>query len=219
MHKQRPLLQIALDTLTIEEAIENVQKIREHIDVIEVGTILINSVGKEAVSILSRVFPEKIIIADVKTCDAGSIFGKMFYERGAKYVTATCAAEVETMIALQKEGKKISSENEVQIELTSNYTSDQVEKWHQAGIEQIIIHRARDAEKAGVKWTKENLDQVQMFADKGFKVSVTGGITKEDIQFFKGLPIYIFIAGRSIRDAADPKAEAKAFKDEIAKYW
>nr|WP_318034355.1 hypothetical protein [Mycoplasmopsis agalactiae] len=41
----------------------------------------------------------------------------------------------------------------------------------------------------------------------------------EDIELFKDIPIYIFIAGRSLRDAENPELAAKAFKDEFAKYW
>nr|WP_318024428.1 hypothetical protein [Mycoplasmopsis caviae] len=33
---------------------------------------------------------------------------------------------------------------------------------------------------------------------------------------FKDIPIFIFIAGRSLRDAENPELAAKAFKDEFA---
>ena len=36
----------------------------------------------------------------------------------------------------------------------------------------------------------------------GFKVTVTGGLALEDLPLFQGIPIHVFIAGRSIRDAA-----------------
>ena len=58
-----------------------------------------------------------------------------------------------------------------------------------------------------------------MLCDMGFKVTVTGGVTVEDVKLFKDLPIYIFIAGRAIRDAKNPVDAAKMFKNEFAKYW
>ncbi len=44
----KPMLQIALDNLTIEDAIASAKKVEKYIDVIEVGTILIASEGKKA---------------------------------------------------------------------------------------------------------------------------------------------------------------------------
>lgn len=49
----------------------------------------------------------------------------------------------------------------------------------------------------------------------GFKMTVTGGVEVKDIHLFKDIPIYIFIAGRSIRDAENPELAAKEFKDEF----
>ncbi|UVD81883.1 3-keto-L-gulonate-6-phosphate decarboxylase UlaD [Mycoplasma iguanae] len=216
---RKPMLQLALDTLTIEEAISNVQKVRDYIDIIEVGTILISSVGKSAISILKATFPEKIIIADGKVADAGSIFGKMFFGQGANYVTAICAAEPQTMSELLKVGQEIDVKNEVQVELTSNFTWEQAQQWRDHHITQAVWHRARDAQAAGVKWGQKDLDSIRKLVDLGFLVTVTGGVELEDIKYFKDLPIYIFIAGRSIRDAKDPAAAAKAFKDEFNKYW
>lgn len=53
----------------------------------------------------------------------------------------------------------------------------------------------------------------------GFKVSVTGGVHPEVLKLFKDLPVYCFIAGRDIRNAEDPHARAKQYKDEIKRIW
>ncbi len=53
----------------------------------------------------------------------------------------------------------------------------------------------------------------------GFKVTVTGGLALEDLPLFKGIPIHVFIAGRSIRDAASPVEAARQFKRSIAELW
>ncbi len=66
----KPMLQIALDNLTIEDAIASAKKVEKYIDVIEVGTILIASEGKKAIKALKEAFPNKIIVADGKIADA-----------------------------------------------------------------------------------------------------------------------------------------------------
>ncbi|WP_426460912.1 3-keto-L-gulonate-6-phosphate decarboxylase UlaD [Mycoplasma hafezii] len=215
----KPLLQIALDNLTIDDAISAAKKVEKYIDVIEVGTILIASEGKKAIKALKEAFPNKIIVADGKIADAGKVFGNMFFGNGADYTTCICAAEVPTIEETMKIGKEYNVKNEVQIEMTSNFNWEQVEAWKKAGVPQVVWHRSRDSQASGVKWGQRDIDAVKRLADMGFKVTVTGGVALEDIKLFKDIPIYIFIAGRSLRDAENPELAAKEFKDEFAKYW
>ncbi|WP_027120544.1 3-keto-L-gulonate-6-phosphate decarboxylase UlaD [Mycoplasmopsis lipofaciens] len=215
----KPMLQIALDNQTIEEAIQSAKKVEKYIDIIEVGTILIASEGKKAIKALKEAFPNKIIVADGKIADAGKIFGKMFFENGADYTTCICAAEVPTIVETMNIAKEYGDNKEVQIELTSNFTWEQVEQWKKAGVPQVVWHRSRDSQASGVKWGSRDIEAVKKLADKGFKVTITGGVSLEDIKLFKDIPVYIFIAGRSLRDAENPEQAAKEFKDEFAKYW
>ncbi|AKA50222.1 3-keto-L-gulonate-6-phosphate decarboxylase UlaD [Mycoplasmopsis gallinacea] len=215
----KPLLQIALDNLTIEDAINSAKKVEKYIDVIEVGTILIASEGKKAVKALKEAFPDKIIVADGKIADAGKVFGKMFFENGADYTTCICAAELPTIVETMKVAKEYKDTNEVQIEMTSNFTWEQAKAWQEANVPQVVWHRSRDSQASGVKWGEKDINAVDRLSKMGFKVTVTGGVALEDIKLFKDIPIYIFIAGRSLRDAENPELAAKAFKDEFDKYW
>ncbi|WP_027119336.1 3-keto-L-gulonate-6-phosphate decarboxylase UlaD [[Mycoplasma] testudinis] len=214
----KPMLQIALDNLTITSAIEDAKKAEKYLDVIEVGTILISSEGKIAIKKIREAFPNKIIVADGKIADAGAVFGKMFFENGANYTTVICAAETSTLKQTIETAKKFP-DTDVQVEMTTHFTWEQVAEWKKAGLNQVVWHRSRDSQKEGVKWDQKNIDNVKRLADMGFNVTVTGGIDVEDIKLFKGIPIYIFIAGRTIRDAKNPELAAKELQDEIAKYW
>lgn len=214
-----PLLQIALDNLTVEDAIASARSASEYIDVIEVGTILLASEGKRAIKEIRKAFPDKIIVADGKIADAGKVFAKMFFENGADYTTAICASENATMKELVSYSKEFGANKEVQVEMTTNFTWEQVDSWKESGVPQVVWHRARDAQATGVKWGQKDIDTVKRLSEMGFKVTVTGGVEVADIKLFKDIPIFIFIAGRSIRDAKDPKAAAKEFKDEFKKYW
>lgn len=214
----RPMLQIALDNLSSDAAISDAQKAQKHLDIIEVGTILLASEGKEAIKKIKESFPNKIIVADGKIADAGLVFSKMFFENGADYITVICAAETSTLKQTIESSKKYINKD-VQVEMTTHFSWNQVEEWKSIGLNQVVWHRSRDAQKEGAKWDDNNINIVKKLAEMGFKVTVTGGIEKEDIKLFKGIPIYIFIAGRSIRDAKNPELAAKELKDEIAKYW
>lgn len=143
----------------------------------------------------------------------------MFFENKARFTTCICAAEIPTIKDTMEIAKTFSPLNEVQMEMTNNFTWDQVQKWKEINVPQVVWHRSRDLQASGVKWNQNDIDSVKKLANMGFKVTVTGGVTKEDIKLFKGIPIYIFIAGRTIYGAENPELAAKELKDEIKKYW
>ncbi len=212
----KPLLQIALDTFDLPSALGPLMKAAPHIDVIEVGTILCLSEGMQAVRVIRSLYPEKTILADVRIAEAGSIISKMCYDAGADWVSVVSGAAPDTAEVVLAEAK--SRENcDVQIELSDGWTWDMAKKWQDLGIQQVITHRSRDAELKGeLTWTQEDFDIVHKLHDMGFKVTVTGGINVKDIALFAGVPVYIFIAGRGIRGAADPAAAAQQFQQAIA---
>ncbi|SVX59911.1 3-keto-L-gulonate-6-phosphate decarboxylase UlaD [Klebsiella pneumoniae] len=85
---------------------------------------------------------------------------------------------------------------DVQIELTGYWTWEQAQQWRDAGIGQVVYHRSRDAQAAGVAWGEADITAIKRLSDMGFKVTVTGGLALEDLPLFKGIPIHVFIAGR-----------------------
>ena len=211
----KPLLQIALDTYDLPSALGPLQKAHQHIDVIEVGTILCLSEGMKAVRVIRSLFPDKIILADVRIAEAGSIISKMAFEAGANWVSVVSGATMTTAEVVQKEADKHGGE--VQIELLDSWTWDMARQWRDIGIQQVITHRSRDAEAKGdLTWSERDFDEIRQLAELGFKVTVTGGVKPADIPRFAGVPVFVFIAGRAIVKADDPAAAAKQFQDVIA---
>ena len=210
----KPLLQLALDTFDLPSALGPLQKAHQHIDVIEVGTILCLAEGMKAVRIIRSLFPEKIILADVRIAEAGSIISKMAFEAGANWVSVVSGATMTTAEVVQKEAEKHSGE--VQIELIDGWSWEMARQWRDIGIQQVITHRSRDAEAKGdLTWSERDFAEIGELAAMGFKVTVTGGVKPADIPRFAGVPVYIFIAGRAIRGADDPAAAARQFQDVI----
>ncbi len=212
-----PKLQIALDNTDLASALESVKSVGDIVDVIEVGTILYVAEGSEAVRKLRSLYPDKIILADIKAADAGSILAKICFDAGATWMTTICCSDINTMVSALDVAKKY--DGDIQIELYGDWTFDHAKAWREAGLNQVVYHRSRDAQSAGKDWSEEDILKVKKLCDMGFKVTVTGGLSVEHIKLFKDLPIYCFIAGRSIRDAASPKEAALEFKSEFKKHW
>lgn len=210
----KPLLQIALDTYDLPSALGPLQKAHPYIDVIEVGTILCLAEGMQAVRIIRSLFPQKIILADVRIAEAGGIISKMAFDAGADWVSVVSGAAPDTAEVVLKEAR--SRGKDVQIELSDGWCWDMAKKWAGLGIQQVIIHRSRDAEaKGSLSWSQQDFETIARLHDMGFKVTVTGGVDPIDIPLFAGVPVYIFIAGRAIVKAADPAAAAQEFQRVI----
>ncbi|MCL2892367.1 3-keto-L-gulonate-6-phosphate decarboxylase UlaD [Brenneria tiliae] len=212
-----PMLQVALDNQTLADAYRTTRLIAEEVDIIEVGTILCVGEGVRAVRDLKSLYPHKIVLADAKIADAGKILARMCFDAQADWVTVICCADINTAAgALEVAGE---FQRDVQIELTGFWTWEQAQAWRDIGIRQVVYHRSRDAQAAGIAWSEADIGAIRRLADMGFKVTVTGGLALEDLPLFKGIPIHVFIAGRSIRDAASPVEAAREFKRRIAQLW
>lgn len=208
-----PLLQIALDNITLSGALKSAKAVGDEVDIIEAGTILCLAEGMEAVRCLRALYPEKIILADTKCTDAGGTVAKMCADAGADWMTVICSATIPTMKAALKEVK------ELQVELYGDWTFEHAKAWKDAGITQAVYHQSRDALLSGETWSESDLNKIKKLSEMGFKVSVTGGLEIDTLKLFKDIDVFTFIAGRSIRDAENPDKEAKKFKEEISKYW
>lgn len=208
-----PLLQVALDNNSLSDALKTIKELGEVVDVIEAGTILCLQEGMEVIRCLRSLYPKKIILADTKCADAGGTVGKNCTDAGANWMTVICSATLPTMKAALKEVE------DLQVELYGKWTFEDVKNWKAIGINQLVYHQSRDALLEGESWGEKDLNQVRELINMGFKVSVTGGLNLETLQLFKGSDIYCFIVGRSLREAENPKEEAKKWKKEIERIW
>lgn len=212
---EKPLLQIALDTYDLPSALAPLQKAAAHIDVIEVGTILCLAEGMHAVRAIKSLFPNKIVLADVRIAEAGSIISKMCFDANADWVSVVSGAAPSSFEVVLAEAQ--SRGKDMQIELSDGWTWAMAQRWADMGVQQVIFKRSRDLEAQGqLSWGEHDFDTIRRLHDMGFKVTVTGGVKVTDIPRFAGVPVYIFIAGRAIRGADDPAAAAQTFQTAIA---
>ncbi|AHI58279.1 hypothetical protein P344_04785 [Spiroplasma mirum ATCC 29335] len=151
---KKPLLQIALYTLTLQEALDNLALVGLDVDIIEIGTILLCAEEINAIKTIKKHYPNKIILADGKIDDAGKILGWMLLAAGADIITVICCADLATIAGVVEISKEYHKE--MQIELTGVWTFEQAKKWKALGVEKVVYHRARDVQAAGAKWTTED---------------------------------------------------------------
>lgn len=104
----RPIVQISLDVVTIEEAVDTAaMALRAGVDWLEAGTPLIIAEGMNGVRALRARFPTTPIVADLKTMDGGWLEAELMAKAGATHVVVMARAHEETIRAVVKAGRDL----------------------------------------------------------------------------------------------------------------
>ncbi len=203
-------LQIALDEVTIDQGLELCEKVRDSIDIIEIGTPFIIKDGLAAVRAFRERFPEKEILADAKIMDAGEYEAKMCFEAGADYVTVLAVTDILTVKGCveiaKKYGKKVVADMICVADL-----DQRVAELEAAGVTDIAVHTGVDQQAAG-RTPLQDLEQIKACAKQSL-ISVAGGISLSTIEQYKSADVAI--VGGGIAHAADPAEAAKAIASKI----
>jgi 3-dehydro-L-gulonate-6-phosphate decarboxylase len=215
-----PLLQLALDYISLPKAIVMAAQVAPEVDIIEIGTPLCKAAGTDAIRAIREICPDKLILADFKAPDVGGLEATMAFDAGADMMTviggATLATVEQALSVARERGK------EMLMELTGVRDTEilpRAAEWRQIGVERIVYHREWDAQSAGRQWAESDKVTICKLIDMGFKLTVTGGLTLELIPFFADLPVSVLICGRSIREASEPRAAARQIRLAIAELW
>jgi 3-hexulose-6-phosphate synthase/6-phospho-3-hexuloisomerase len=143
-----PLIQLALDFASIDEALQAAALgVRAGVDILEAGTPLIVSEGVRAIGVLARAFPQMLILADYKTMDSGFKNVLLTKEQGAHYMTVCANAPDETVISAIRQGK----ESGIQVVADTIGVKDQAARAAQCaawGVDMVYLHYGADQRRA-----------------------------------------------------------------------
>ncbi|HET6569808.1 MAG TPA: orotidine 5'-phosphate decarboxylase / HUMPS family protein [Rhodothermales bacterium] len=104
----RPVVQLSLDLTNIDEALEMAETaVNAGVDWLEVGTPLIIAEGMHAVRALRAQYPDKPIVADLKTMDGGWLEAELMAKAGATHVVVMGQAHRETVESVVKAGADV----------------------------------------------------------------------------------------------------------------
>ena len=205
-------LQIALDDITLKDAVALVARVREYIDIIEVGTPLIYRCGMEAVRTMKRRFPDKAVLADMKIVDGGLWETEDAMLAGADYVTALGVSEDITIQRCIETAGKYGREIVVDMICVPDLPG-RIRALEALGVQGLAVHTGIDQQAAG----RTPLDDLKLMSAcaKKAKLSVAGGIRPETVAEYAAYRPEVMIVGGGITHAADPVAAAAAIARQL----
>ncbi|MBM4054470.1 MAG: bifunctional hexulose-6-phosphate synthase/ribonuclease regulator [Planctomycetes bacterium] len=178
MSIKNTIIQVALDFVDLHRAIKVAREaIEGGADWLEIGTPLIKSEGMNAVRRLRELFPETMLIADMKTMDAGRLEMEMAAKAGANIAVvmgnAPGATIRECALAGKNYGIKICADF-----MDADAADERIKNVERWGVDYISVHTAIDDQMSG----KTPFDTLQHICKKaGVPVAVAGGINSENV--------------------------------------
>jgi 3-hexulose-6-phosphate synthase/6-phospho-3-hexuloisomerase len=208
----KPVLQLALDFVDLPRAIQVAEEaIAGGADWLEVGTPLIKSEGLEAIRQIKSRWPDRVIVADMKTMDAGRAEVECAAKAGARVVGVLGAASDATIRECIEAAKNYGAEVVVDM-IQVNDVVARAKAVEAFGADYVGIHLAIDEQMQG----KTPWDTLRAVAKAvTIPIAVAGGINSETAAMALQAGASIVVVGGAVTKAADATAATRAVKQAM----
>ena len=203
---QPPRLQLAVDVLDIDAAVDAVKRVYPHFDIVEIGTPLVIEAGLAAVEQVRPLCPGKRCLADLKIMDAGYMEASSGFRRGADIVTVLGVADDATI----REAVKAAQEHGGELMADLINVADPVRRAAELadlGVSILCVHTAYDTAATGPN-PLATLQAVRPVVT--CQLTIAGGLGLDDVGPAVECGADIVVVGGGILNQSDPRAAAAA---------
>ncbi|MHA2087622.1 MAG: orotidine 5'-phosphate decarboxylase / HUMPS family protein [Promethearchaeota archaeon] len=210
--ENKPFIQIALDVINLHRALQIAEEaIKGGVDWIEAGTPLIKSEGMNAVRSLHKKFPDKVIVADMKTVDGGSAEIEIAAKSGAKVVFMLGGSDnhsvTEAVQAAKQYGVMLGCDT---IDVPEDRIVERALELEEMGANMICSHVGVDQQVIyGGEKTLEIAQKLKQSLKPTTWLCIAGGINSETAAKAKEIGVDVIIVGGALYKAKSPEASAK----------
>ncbi|MFJ6188794.1 3-hexulose-6-phosphate synthase [Staphylococcus cohnii] len=205
-------LQLAIDLLNKEDAAELANKVKDYVDIVEIGTPIVINEGLPAVQHLNDNIDSVKVLADLKIMDAADYEVSQAVKFGADIVTILGVAEDASIKAAVDEAHKHGKQLLVDM-IAVQDLEKRAEVLDDLGADYIAVHTGYDLQAEGQS-PLESLRKVKSVISNS-KVAVAGGIKPDTIKDIVAENPDLIIVGGGIANAEDPVEAAKQCRDIV----
>ncbi|WP_097497842.1 3-hexulose-6-phosphate synthase [Escherichia coli] len=208
-------LQLALDELTLPEALVFIDKVVDDVDIIEVGTPFLIREGVKAIKAIKEKYTHKEVLADAKIMDGGHFESQMLFDAGADYVTVLGVTDVLTIQSCIRAAKEAGKQVVVDMICVDDLPA-RVRLLEEAGADMLAVHTGTDQQAAGRKPIDDLITMLK--ARRKARIAVAGGISSQTVKDYALLGPDVVIVGSAITHAADPAGEARKISQVLLQH-
>jgi len=208
----RPLIQLAIDLLDFDAVVALATEVAPYVDIFEIGTPSIKHNGVTLVKELRAKFPDKLLLVDLKTMDAGEYEATPFYAAGADIVTVLGVSGLPTIAGVIKAANAFGAEAQIDLINVENKVAC-ARASAEAGGQIVGIHTGLDAQAAG-HTPFSDLNEIARLG-LNVRISVAGGIKASTVQDVVKAGANIVVVGAAIYGAPSPAEAAREIRELV----
>lgn len=206
-------LQVSVDLLSLEQAMNLLKEVAPYVDIIEAGTPLIKQEGLKAVETFKQNFPDKLIFADMKTMDAGGLEAEMAFKAGADFTTILAVSNDGTIegavTAAQKYNRYVTADM-----IGVHDRIKRAQELEHLGVNYLELHCGLDEQAQHLCGSTVN--ELNDLREKtSIALSAAGGINETTIQQVESAGAKIAAVGAAIYNAKLPAEAARRIREKI----
>lgn len=199
-------LQVALDLTEQDKAVEIAKKsVAGGVHWVEAGTPLIKNEGMTVVEELKNLFPDRTVVADLKTMDTGFLEVELAAKKGADVVSILGIADDATIEGAVEAGEKYHVDIMADL-IGVDDLKKRAKRLEELGVDYILVHTGIDQQRKGQS-PLDGLRKVNEVID--IPVAVAGGLDKDSVSEVRSIGAEVAIVGGSITSADDPEKATK----------
>lgn len=207
------LLQLAIDLYHLTDALALLEKVGREVDVIEIGTPLIKNEGLAAVGEVKRRFPDKHVLADMKTMDAGALEARLAFDAGADIVTVLALADDDTIRGAVSEsaprGRLVVADLIGVHDMPARASGLRA-----LGIRAVEVHSGLDEQARGA--SPFDIAARVRASSPELRIAVAGGVKPSNVRRLAEARADVAVVGAAIYSAHDPVAVVRELRSAIA---
>jgi len=212
----RSLLQVALDLIDVKEAISLAKLVRDGgADIIEVGTPLIKCAGANVIKSVKESCRDALVLADLKTLDAGWLETEIAARNGADIVTVSALAHNKTIVDAVMCARNFG----IRIMADLMQVPDPVDRSLELcdlGIDYLCMHTGIDLQKSNKEPLERTLKLINgVMKNCSIPVAVAGGINDVIVREFVKAGAKIVIVGSYIIKSTNAYETTKRIRSLI----
>ena len=203
-------LQLALDDISLHEAISLGESVSDYVDIVEIGTPFIIEEGMAPVRAFKARFPGLEVLADAKIMDAGEYEARSAFDAGADYVTLLGVTDLATVEGCLKTADKYGKTVVVDMICVPDM-AERIAQLERIGVTALAVHTGVDQQAAG----RTPLGDLMLTKahSRSSRIFVAGGVTVATLPRYLECGADVVIVGGGIRHAPDPAKAARALHE------
>lgn len=205
-------LQLSLDLVQMEEALDFIEETKASVDIFEVGTPLALRCGVKAISAIKQRYPNETVLADYKIIDGGNYEASLAFDAGADIVTVLGVSSDLTISGAVAAARKF--QRQVMVDLIGIADiENRIPLIENLDVDYLCIHTALDMRNSS------NNPIVQFIKAKHIvtntKLAIAGGINITNIGDIIPYRPDIVIVGAGITAERDRRKAAADIKKKL----